>query len=520
MAETLESIQVPNEPRIFSAWPKHEFFEIKRNQAADLAFADVRVATGPSDFEDTDVDLTTRFTRGIEIKNPFVSAVMDTVTEKTMAIELGRLGSLGVLHSRFSAEEQREQVRKVKLSQSWLINDPITFESDRTLSSILEESVRRDFDFSTFPITERGALVGILTGDDFRRSKSRAESVTAGQAMTSSDRLITLPEGTDEETAYKVMDDKGVDTIPLIGDGRSVAGLYLWRNLHEKMTGVTDSFSIDKLGRLITAAAFETREEETVERVRSMIKYLDIAVIDTSKGDHKYALRTLKLLKEEFGDSLQVMVGNVSEPEGAYELAMAGADGIKVGQGPGSICTTRMEIGIGAPQVTAIYNCVEAVRGLDVPICADGGIQNGGDLVVALAAGASTVMAGGVFAATKETPGEIITDQATGAKYKIYRGQGSLDVLKERVGGGRGYGSGDSVLLPEGVTKKLPYRGEVRPIVLRACEAMKRGISMGRYSNVNDFREFARFRNPSPAGLAEGKPHDVDDISNIVLVAA
>ncbi len=498
--------------RIFSAYEKDEFFSIMRAQALDLAYDDVRVATGPSDYDENGIDLTSRFSRNVSLKVPFISAAMDTVTTSTMAIAMAKLGCLGVIHAGMDPKEQRNEVRRVKYHLSGVIQEPVAYQQDESLQSILADCEERQLDFRTFPVIDaQGKVVGVLTQNDFDRSRQRSAVITAGDAMTPLAELtFALPE-TGVEDAYRIMQDSRKKTVPLLNPDGTVAGLYVWSDVDRIISGDSAMFNVDARGRLRTAAALATDENIAVERVRLMREYLDVAVIDTSKGDHTYARRTLKLLKQEFPD-LDVVIGNVSEPEGAFVLANDGADGIKVGQGPGSICTTRMEIGIGAPQVTAIYNCVEAVRGMDVPICADGGIQNRGDLTVAIATGADSIMAGGMWAGTDETPGKVERD-SEGKLVKWYRGMGSEDAIKDSRVARRGYDSVGSVLLPEGVKKAIPYKGSVVEIVQKAAIALRRGISMGRSPSVAHFQQHARFRRPTPAGINEGRPHDVEAVS-------
>lgn len=503
-----------SQSNVYSAWPKHEFFAIKHSQAVDMTYNDLRVATGPSEFDEDEIDLSSRFSRNVDLKVPFVSAAMDTVTEHKMAIVMAKLGGLGVIHANLSDEQQKEEVRSVKHELYARIPVPISFNHERTLDSILGECDKEGYDFRTFPITDNNNLVlGMLTGSIFKYKRRVLGDVTAEQAMIPLGQLTSGGPDMTVEEAYTVMEDREVGTVPLLNPDGTSAGMYLWSDVERIVTGDDAMYNLDAQGRLRTAIAVSTHES-SIERVRKVMgdgSYLDVVVVDTSKGDGKHAVPILKLLKQEF-PNLDVVVGNVSEPEGALKLAMAGADGIKVGQGPGSICTTRLEIGIGCPQATAVYNCAEAVRGMDVPICADGGIQYYGDLHVAVAVGGDSIMMGGMFAATEESPG-VSYRNAKGMQVKGYRGMGSEDVIRESRDV-RGYGKLGTIILPEGVVKELPFKGLVEPVFRKADIALRRGIATtGKSPTLAGYSDNARFRFHTDAGIQEGKPHEVYDVN-------
>lgn len=483
---------------------KEAFFDVLRSQRLALTFDDVRLEAGPSEVSAADINLGSYFSRNVELKTPIVSAAMDTVTESKMAIAMAKLGGLGVIHAGLDIEHQKAEVRRVKFALNEFIDTPVTFAPGITLEKVLETIEKHKLPFHTFPIVnEEKKLLGLLTQGSFRFSDSVQDSVE--DVMTPISDIVSAPNGTSLQDAFQIMKAHKKTMLPLVNDDETLAGLYLFSDVKEKLEEDRSEFNLDKNGRLRTAAAIPT-DEMGIERVREMYKYLDVAVIDTAQGDSKFAITALENLKSEFPD-LDVVVGNISNPESARLLVAAGADGIKVGQGPGSICTTRVETGIGTPQVTAVYECARAIRGSGVPICADGGIVNRGDIPVAIAAGGDSVMMGGRLAGTKESPGEII-QKPNGAQVKVYRGMGSPSALKESAAARERYGSDDP--LAEGVETEVPFRGSVVDVVKKDEKALRKGMSYTGAATVKDHQQDTNFHRITNAGLRESHPHDVE----------
>ncbi len=485
---------------------KEAFFASLRRERIALTFDDVRMEAGPSQVSAADISTASYFSRNVELKTPIVSAAMDTVTESRMAIAMAKLGGLGVIHAGLDIESQKKEVRRVKFALNEFIDEPRTFTPDVTLEKVLQARDEHKWTFHTFPVVDdEKKLLGLLTQGSFRFSDSVFDSV--GAVMTPIEEIVSAPNGTSLEDAYKIMKDHKKTMLPLLDDDGILAGLYLYSDVKEKLEEDRSGFNLDKNGRLRTAAAIPT-DDMGVERVREMYKHLDVAVIDTAQGDSSYAFAALKNLKENFPD-LDVVVGNISNPKSARLLAEAGADGIKVGQGPGSICTTRIETGIGTPQVTAVYECARAVSGFGIPVCADGGIANRGDIPIAIAAGGDSVMMGGRLAGTKESPGEII-QRPNGAQVKLYRGMGSPSALKASAAARERYGSDNP--LAEGVETEVPFRGSVVDVVKKDEKALRKGMSYTGAATIKDHHQETNFYRITNAGLRESHPHDVEII--------
>src|SRR3989344_6799288 len=383
-----------------------------------LTFDDVRLKTGYSEVLPDNVDVSSRFSKNVPLKIPLVSAAMDTVTEYKMAIELAKLGGIGVIHRNLSIEEQAFNVSKVKHHLNGLIEKPIcVFEGD-SIQSILDKIEDKKFGFKSFPVLNfEGKMVGLITRNDFDFCDNF--NCTVKEIMSSD--LLTAPENTTIDQAFDIMKKEKKKVLPLLRINGDLAGMYSFSDVKRIKTCAIFSHNLDKKGRLRVAAAVGVGED-ALKRVKALVeKEVDAVVIDTAHADTKSVMETLKRIKSEF--LVDVVVGNVSVGESARRLAEAGADGIKVGQGGGSICTTRIIAGIGRPQVSAIYDCSKAVEGYGIPICADGGLRHSGDIPIALAAGAHSVMIGGMLAGTEESPGEIVFFQ--GRKWKAYRGMGS-----------------------------------------------------------------------------------------------
>jgi IMP dehydrogenase len=491
---------------------KTQFFERMDDLGLALTYDDVRMRTrsGAAEPLPGTIDIQSRFSQNVDLKVPFASAAMDTVTDGDMAIAMAKLGGIGVVHAAMTVEEQRVEVRRVKKEINGLIVSPITVQETDTLEQILDMCDDRRFEFRTFPvINTAGKFVGLLTGDDFKYPDSL--SISADEAMKPAEYVHTAKPYTGLTAAYRRMQDGKFSTLPLLNDDGTVEGLYLFSDV-SRIYRHSVQYNVDGNGQLRTAAAVSTGES-ALERVEAMAKYLDVVVIDTADGDSFYAFQTLKDIKESFPD-LDVVVGNVSEGSSARELAEAGADGIKVGQGPGSICSTRRETGIGMPQVTAVYECARAL-GEDfaaVPICADGGIREHGDIPIALAAGAHSVMMGKMLAGTKESPGKVIV-RSDGSRVKEYRGMGSGSALRDNAASRERYGaSGKGLFLPEGVEAQVPFEGTAQEVLGLCILALRKSMRYVKAPDLEYHRNNTLFRRITNAGLRESHPHDVEQI--------
>jgi IMP dehydrogenase len=491
---------------------REAFFDSMEQQGLALTFDDVRLETARSEVSASEVDLSSRFSRNVGLRVPFASAAMDTVTTSNMAIALAKLGGIGVLHAGLSPEQQAKEARKVKLELNVLISKPITVNESATLGEVLEECERRDFDFRTFPVVgEDGRFVGLLTQNDFDFSLGDT-GANVGSYMTPIEEVITGPADISVNNAFRIMKDKKKKTLPLLGEDGTVQGLYVLSDVVRSLTDNPDQYNLDNSGRLRVAAAVPS-DEGALERIEAMGDYLDVAVIDSAQGDSRFVFDTLKLIKDAHPD-LDVMVGNVTNPNSAKELVHAGADAIKVGQGPGAGCKTGPETGIGYPQVTAVYQCARALEGMDVPVCADGGIVNRGDVSIAIAAGASSVMMGSQFAGAKEAPGEITMHD--GAMVKLYRGMGSASAMRDSEASRKRYGVDQTkgVPLEEGVESYVPYKGPVEDVADQLIKALRKSMSYVGSSNIYAHRTQTRFIRTTAAGMRESRPHDVTVIQS------
>ncbi len=503
---------------------KEAFFDNLEQEGLALTFDDVRLRTGRSHISPPAVDITSKFSRNVELKVPIVSAAMDTVTESEMAIAMAKIGGLGVLHAGLDIDKQAKEARRVKFHLSGRIDKPITYKQHQTMSSVLEDCDNRGFDFRTFPIVDdEERLVGLLTQNDFDFCEDTSEKIERN--MTPLEE-ITFEEGRiGVEAAYGVMKEHKKKTLPLVDEEHRVAGLYVLSDVLRIKHGNPNAYNLDPQGRLRLAAAVPTDPEEALERVEAMAGYLDVAVIDTAQGDSDYAFNTLeelleaqketvKKLKEE--TALDVVIGNVSEGASALELAQAGADGIKVGQGGGSICSTRPETGIGTPQVTATYESAKAVASFDpnLPVCSDGGLKDPGDISIAIAAGAHTVMMGNMLSATKEAPGEMIMLE-DGARVMLYRGMGSPSALRDNAASRKRYGveGVSGVPLAEGVESYKPYKGTVYEVMDHYIKALRKSMSYVGAPDIKTHRRNSKFWRITNAGLRESHPHDVQVIT-------
>ena len=499
----------PLKKEVFLLMAKEEFFNRMRESGIALTFDDVRLKTGYAEVMPDHVSLATRFSKNISLKIPIVSAAMDTVTENKMAIELAKLGGIGIIHKNLTPEEQAWEISKVKFHLNGLIEKPICVYENERIEEILKMRNKKGFGFHSFPVLDKnGKLSGILTENDFDFCENN--KLVAKDIMTKD--VITASNSTSLEEAYKIMNKEKKKVLPLIYDNGTVAGLYVFSDVKRIKTGSSSNYNIDKNGQLRVGAAIGVGKDALIRIERLLEKNIDVVVIDTAHGDSRLVIQILKEIKKKY-PQLDVVVGNVSEPHSIKRLIEAGADGIKVGQGGGAICTTRIIAGIGCPQVTAIYNCAKVAEKFDVPICADGGLRYSGDITIAIGAGANTVMLGSMLAGTKEAPGDIVF--WNGRQWKNYRGMGSIGALEKNKGSRERYNqalTGKKELIPEGIEGLVPYRGELKDVVFQYVGGLKRGMGYVGAGNIDELRQKADFIQLSYAGKTESHPHDVEII--------
>jgi IMP dehydrogenase len=478
-----------------------------------LTFDDVLLLPARSDVIPTQASTQTQLTRNISLNIPIVSAAMDTVTESHMAIALAQQGGIGIIHRNLSIEQQANEVDKVKRSESGMIVDPVTMHATDKVSDALE--VMRKYKISGVPITEHGKLVGILTNRDLR-FETRFD-IPIDSVMTKKN-LITVPVGTTLEEAEKILHQHRVEKLLVVDNNYNLKGLITVKDIQKKLK--YPNAAKDSHGRLRVGAAIGATGD-FLERAQELAEAkVDVLAIDSAHGHSSKVLDAVKLVKSKLPD-IELLAGNVATFDGACELARAGADGIKVGIGPGSICTTRVVTGAGVPQITAIAEAYRATKDAGVPIIADGGIKYSGDVTKALAAGASSAMIGSLFAGTDESPGELILYQ--GRSFKSYRGMGSLGAMAQ--GSSERYfqnANGDSStavseagsnrldkLVPEGIEGRVPYRGSVAMIIYQMVGGLRSGMGYCGCSTIPELLQKTRFVRISGAGLRESHVHDV-----------
>jgi IMP dehydrogenase len=469
-----------------------------------LTFDDVLLVPAASEILPKDTDVATQLSRSIRLNIPLLSAAMDTVTEARTAIAMAQEGGIGIIHRNLGVTEQALEVEKVKKSESGMIVDPVTVTPEQPIAQALE--VMQRFRISGLPVTRNGLLVGILTNRDLRFEKRLDRTV--GDVMTR-EKLVTARPGVTLEEAKEILHRYRIEKLPVVDERNQLRGLITVKDI-EKAARYPNAAK-DDYGRLRCGAAIGTGPDRE-ERAEALVRAgADVLVIDTAHGHSRSVVDTVVAVKRAF-PRVDLIAGNVATEEGAAELVKAGADGIKVGMGPASICTTRVVSGVGMPQLTAIAEAMRPAARAGVPIIADGGIKFSGDLTKALAAGAQTVMIGGLFAGTEESPGETILYQ--GRTYKLYRGMGSLEAMREREGSrNRYFQDEDSAelgmkLVPEGIEGRVPYKGALSFIVQQLVGGLRAGMG---YVGARTLPELAkaRFVRVSPAGLKESHVHDV-----------
>jgi IMP dehydrogenase len=469
-----------------------------------LTFDDVLLVPAFSDVLPRDVDLKTRLTRDITLNIPLVSAAMDTVTEARLAIAMAQEGGIGIVHKNMTPEEQAQQVRSVKKFESGVIKDPITVTPDTTVGAVLK--LTRSHQISGVPVVDGERLVGIVTSRDLRFETRFDEPVS--QIMTGKDRLVTVKEGADKDEVLDKLHQNRIEKVLVVNDKFQLRGMITVKDIQKAKD--YPNASKDEHGRLRVGAAVGTGAD-TDARVAALIEAgVDVVIVDTSHGHSKGVLDTVRRLKQKHRD-LAVIGGNIVTADAAHALVEAGADGVKVGIGPGSICTTRIVAGVGVPQISAVANVAEALAKKGVPLIADGGIRYSGDVAKALAAGAYSVMIGGLFAGTEEAPGEVELYQ--GRSYKSYRGMGSLGAMSQKQGSADRYfqDATDEVekLVPEGIEGRVPYKGTLLAIIHQLMGGVRSSMGYTGCRNMDEMRTKPGFVRITGAGMRESHVHDV-----------
>jgi IMP dehydrogenase len=467
-----------------------------------LTFDDVLLVPAYSEVLPREVDISTQFTRGIRLNAPIVSAAMDTVTDKNLAIAIARQGGIGIIHKNMSVADQAEQVRAVKRSEAGMIIDPVTLSPDATIQEALD--LMRFHSIGGIPITNAtGRLVGILTNRDLRFETSRQRKVS--EVMTH-ENLVTAPEGTTLEQARDTLQRRKIEKLPVVDADNQLVGLITYKDI---IKGVNfPNACKDTFGRLVVGAAVGVTGD-LLERVQALVNMgVDVICIDTAHGHSSGVLEAVRMVRANF-KQLQIVAGNVATGAGAKALADAGVDAVKVGVGPGSICTTRIVAGVGMAQLTAIHNAYQGLKGTGVPIIGDGGIRYTGDIVKALAAGANTIMAGSLFAGVEEAPGETIIFD--GRKFKTYRGMGSLGAMA--LGSKDRYFQDveDDVkkLVPEGIEGRVPYKGTLQEVMVQYIGGLRAGMGYCGAGTITELQETAQFVQITNAGMQESHPHNI-----------
>lgn len=487
---------------------KDKFFKKIEALGLALSYGDVRLKTSYSEVAPNDVNLTGRFSRRVPLNCPLISSPMDMITEHKMAIALAISGGLGIIHRALAPKDQAKEISRVKFYLNGLIEKPICARTDETIKSVLTMAADKAYSFHSFPVIDAsGRLAGLISNNDIEFCSDH--NLKVWQVMTKAENLITAADGISFRQAFVIMQKSKKKILPLVNKQKKLAGMYVYSDVKRIITGTSPAYNLDEHGNLRVGAAIGVGAE-ALDRAEQLSKRgVDVLVIDTAHGDSRAVLETLKQLKKKYS-KIDIVVGNVSEAESAKRLALAGADGVKVGQGPGSICTTRVVAGIGCPQVTAIYNCARVLRGSGVPVCADGGIEYSGDVTVALAAGADSVMLGKMLSGANETPGEVFI--RNGRPFKQYRGMGSLGAMQASLAARERYVQAESSkdkLVPEGVEAVMPYQGEVAKIIFQILGGVKSGLGYVGAADINELHKKADFYYISSAGLSESHPHGI-----------
>ena len=468
-----------------------------------LTFDDVLLIPSYSEVLPRNVDISTKFTKNISLKAPVVSSAMDTVTDSVLAIAIAREGGIGVIHKNMSIQEQAKHVKKVKRAENVMIIEPITIEKEGTVADAL--NIMKEFKIGGIPVVDKKKiLIGIVTNRDLRFERNMIRPIS--EVMTIKN-LVTTSEDTNLEKASEILQKHKIEKLPIVDGNNKLIGLLTYKDI----TKAKDKPNAckDEKGRLRVAAAVGITDD-TFERIDALVNAsVDVIVIDTAHGHSKYVIDTLKKAKNQSRyQGIDIIAGNIGTAEAAIALVDAGADAIKVGVGPGTICTSRIVAGIGIPQLSAVFNVSEAIKHTDIPVIADGGIRYSGDIVKAIAAGASSIMAGSLFAGVEESPGDTIIYQ--GRKFKSYRGMGSIEAMQKGSKDRYFQEAEDDIkkLVPEGITARVPYKGTLAEVVYQLLGGLRAGMGYCGAENINKLKQ-AKFIRITQSGVVESHPHDV-----------
>ncbi|MCK5848304.1 MAG: IMP dehydrogenase [Caldisericia bacterium] len=464
-------------------------------------FDDLLLVPAHSEVLPKNVDLSSRITKNIKVNIPVVSAAMDRVTDSRLAIALARQGGIGIIHKNISAEKQADEVDRVKRSESGLISDPVTTKKHNSVRDALD--IMKKYKISGVPITdETNTLIGIITNRDIRFVTDYSQSI---EEVMTKENLITALTGTSMEEAKNILAKYKVEKLLIVDKDFKLKGLFTIKDI-DKITKYPNSCK-DEKGRLRVGAAVST-SVDVIDRIDMLVDAeIDVLVIDSAHGHHIGIIDLVKSVRSKY-PKLEIIAGNVATAEATVELIQAGASAIKVGIGPGSICTTRVIAGVGVPQISAVMNCARAAKKYDVPVIADGGIRFTGDITKALAAGASTVMLGNLLAGLEESPGDLI--YLEGRQYKEYRGMGSLEAMKQ--GGGSRYFQDEmdtTKLVPEGIVGRIPYKGKLQDFVYQMLGGLRAGMGYLGAATIHDLQNDSKFMTITAAGIRESHPHDI-----------
>ena len=466
-----------------------------------LTFDDVLLVPAYSQVLPREVDISTQLTRNLRLNLPVVSAAMDTVTERNLAVALARQGGIGIIHKNMTIEQQAEQVRSVKRSESGMIIDPVTLRKDALVGDA--QALMKKHKIGGIPVIDKkNKLIGILTNRDLRFETDYSRPI---KSLMTTKNLVTAPIGTTLEQAKEILQKNKIEKLPVVDDKKILVGLITYKDIM-KVQDYPNSCK-DSLGRLVVGAAVGVTAD-MIERLQALVDVaVDVVCIDTAHGHSQGVLNAVKKAKKHFPE-LQVIGGNVASGEAAKALVKAGADAVKVGVGPGSICTTRVVAGVGVPQLTAIYQAADAIKGSGVPVIGDGGIRYTGDIVKAIAAGASTIMAGSLFAGVDEAPGETVIFE--GRKFKIYRGMGSLGAMQKGSKDRYFQDVEDDIkkLVPEGIEGRIPFKGTLAEVMVQYVGGLRAGMGYCGARTITDLQK-ARFVQITSAGYQESHPHDI-----------
>ena len=466
-----------------------------------ITFDDILLVPAKSKVLPRDVNVSTQLTRNIRLNIPILSAAMDTVTESELAIAMAREGGIGILHKNMSIEKQASEIDRVKRSESGMIQDPITLKADQTVGEA--NRLMERYQISGFPIVnDKNELIGILTNRDLRFEPDNNIKVSV---LMTRENLITAPVGTNLTQAEKILQKHKIEKLPVVDKNGKIKGLITFKDIQKRKK--YPNASKDKFGRLMVGAGVGITAD-TIDRIAWLVKNnVDVIVVDTAHGHSKGVIEMVKRIKKKF--DIELIAGNVATAEGTLELIKAGVDAVKVGIGAGSICTTRVVAGVGMPQITAVLNCANAARKFNIPVISDGGIKQTGDIPKAIAAGADSVMMGGLLAGTEESPGEKVLYE--GRSFKMYRGMGSLEAMKA--------GSGDryfqdaeeeiSKLVPEGIEGRVPFKGPLSDVIYQMVGGLRAAMGYCGCATIPELHKNAKFVEITNAGLQESHPHDV-----------